>query len=344
MRTRTALENRAHITRRTWLRSALGVGIAAAAHSLQARQQMQTHMPPGVPARPKGPLVFLDYDQQELDAAYDQAPWAPNQADIARRVAQRNSATLGRLGPPKRLSYGPTTVEQLDVYLTRQPNAPVHVYVHGGAWREGVASASAYLSEMFVDHGSHFVAFDFNNVVETKGDLMTMARQVRRGVAWVYENARAFGGDPNRIYISGFSSGGHLAAVAATTDWARDFKLPPGIVKGALFCSGLYDLQPVSLSARRTYVNFTPETIEQLSPERHIARLTAPVVVAHGTLETPEFQRQNRRFAAAVKAAGKPVTFLIGEGYNHFEMIETLASPYGLLGRAALQQMNLTRP
>jgi arylformamidase len=304
---------------------------------------MQTHMPRGVAPRPKGPLVFLDYDQQELDTAYDQAPWAPNQADIARRVAQRNSATLARLGRPKRLSYGPTAVEQLDVYVTRQPNAPVQVYVHGGAWREGVASASAYLSEVFVDHGSHFVALDFNNVLESKGDLMTMARQVRRGVAWVYENARTFGGDPGRMYVSGFSSGGHLAAVAATTDWSRDFKLPAGIIKGALFCSGMYDLQPVSLSARRTYVNFAPQTIDELSPERHLARLTAPVIVAHGTLETPEFQRQNRQFAAAVKAAGKPVTFLIGEGYNHFEMIETLASPYGLLGRAALQQMNLTR-
>ncbi len=304
---------------------------------------MQTHMPPGMPPRAKGPLVFLDYDQQELDAAYDQVHWAPNQAEIARRVAQRNVATLARIGPPKRFSYGPTPVEQLDVYVTRQPRAPVHVHIHGGAWREGVASASAYLSEVFVDHGAHFVAVDFNNVLETKGDLMTLARQVRRAVAWVSANAGMFGGDGNRLYVSGFSSGGHLAAVAATTDWARDFKLPAGIITGALFCSGMYDLEPVSLSARRTYVNFTRETIDELSPERHLARLPASVIVAHGTLETPEFQRQNRQFAAAVKAAGKSATLLIGEGYNHFEMIETLGSPYGLLGRAALQQMNLTR-
>src|SRR5262249_52664257 len=46
-------------------------------------------------------------------------------------------------------------------------------------------------------------------------------------------------------------------------------------------------------------------------------------------------------FAAAVKAAGKPVTFLIGQGYNHFEMFETLGNPYGLLGRAMLEQMKL---
>jgi arylformamidase len=65
-------------------------------------------------------------------------------------------------------------------------------------------------------------------------------------------------------------------------------------------------------------------------------------VLAYGTLETPEFQRQSRDFAAAVKAAGKPVELLVGEGYNHFEMPETLANPYGLLGRAALAQMKLS--
>jgi arylformamidase len=72
---------------------------------------------------------------------------------------------------------------------------------------------------------------------------------------------------------------------------------------------------------------------------RHIDRLNCPIVVAHGTQETPEFQRQARDFAAAVKAAGKPVTFIVGEGYNHFEIQETLASPYGLLGREVLKLM-----
>ena len=81
--------------------------------------------------------------------------------------------------------------------------------------------------------------------------------------------------------------------------------------------------------------------IERLSSRRHLDKLVAPVVVAHGTLETPEFQRQNREFAAAVKAAGKPVTLLVGQGYNHFEMFETLGNPYGLLGRAMLNMMKL---
>ena len=77
--------------------------------------------------------------------------------------------------------------------------------------------------------------------------------------------------------------------------------------------------------------------------QRHLDRLNAPLIVSHGTLESPEFQRQARDFAAAVKAAGKPVELLVGDDYNHFEIFETLATPYGLLGRAVLEQMQLSQ-
>ena len=124
-------------------------------------------------------------------------------------------------------------------------------------------------------------------------------------------------------------------------DWQKDFGLPADTLKGGLCCSGMYDLYPVSLSARAGYVKFTPETIEKLSPQRHLDKLVAPVIVAHGTLETPEFQRQNRDFAAAVKAAGKPVTLLVAEGYNHFEIAEAIGNPLSLLGSAVLEMMKI---
>jgi arylformamidase len=328
------------MSRRALLGGALATATVAAVRPGLA-QQMQTHMPQGVASRAKGPLVFLDYDQDEIDAAYDQSLWAPNQAEVAKRNAQKNTAALARLGPPRRLAYGPTEIEKVDVYTTSQSNRPINVFIHGGAWRAGTSAGSAYLSETFVDSGAHFIAVDFNNVIETGGDLMTMADQARRAVAWVYRNASRFGGDPNRLYVSGVSSGGHLASVVLTTDWQKDFGLPIDTVKGGLCVSGMYDLYPVSLSARSNYVKFTKDVIEALSTQRHLDRLVAPVVVAHGTLETPEFQRQSREFAAAVKAAGKSVTLLVGEGYNHFELHETLGNPYGLLGRAVLEQMKL---
>ena len=332
--------NYRRISRRTVLGGALAAAVTATRRVVLA-QQLQKHLPPGVTPKPKGSIVFLDYDQEELDAAYDQPAWARNQGELSKRNAQKSGAAIARLGPPRRLAYGPTDIEKLELYPTKKPNAPINVFVHGGAWRFGNAADAAYQSEMFVDAGAHFVAVDFTSVIEAKGNLMTMAQQVRRAVAWVYQNAASWGGDRNRLFISGHSSGGHLAAVVLTTDWEKDFALPRDVLKGGLCASGLYDLYPVSLSARSSYVTFTAEVLETLSPQRQIDRLIAPVIIAHGTLETPEFQRQNREFAAAVKAAGKPMEFIVLEGYNHFEVAESLGNPYGLLGRAILRQMAL---
>jgi arylformamidase len=192
-----------------------------------------------------------------------------------------------------------------------------------------------------VHAGAHSVILDFTNIDAAGGNLMTMAKQVRSAVAFVYENAASFGGDPNRLYVSGHSSGGHLASTVVAADWRKDFGLPADVVKGALLCSGMYDLKPVRLSARSNYVKFTDEIEQELSALRHLDRFACPLVVGYGTCETPEFQRQARDFVAALEAARKPVGLLVGEGYNHFEILETLASPYGLLGRAALAQMGI---
>jgi len=334
-------KNDVQITRRMVLGGALALGTAAAAGMALAQPVMQNFVPPGMVPKPKGPRVFMDYDKDEIDWAYDQAPWAPNAGEIAKRNAQKSAATLERLGPPRRLAYGPKDIEKLDIYTTQRPNAPINVFIHGGAWRVGDAKSAAYMSETYVDAGGIFISLDFSNVGEVDGNLLVMADQVRRAVAWVKRNAVSFGGDPERVYVSGTSSGAHLAGVVLITDWQKDFGLPADTVKGGLCCSGMYDLYPVSLSARAGYVKFTPEMIERLSSQRHLDKLLAPVVLAYGTRETPEFQRQNREFAAAVKAAGKPVTLLVGQGYNHFEMFETLGNPYGLLGRAMLNMMKL---
>jgi arylformamidase len=294
-------------------------------------------------SRVKGPSVWRDLDQAELDAAYDQAVWAPNRDQVVRRYATQSDAARARLGAPRRFAYGPTPIEGLDLYATRRAKAPINVFIHGGAWRAGLAKNYAFAAELYVRAGAHFVVPDFAAVQDVGGSLTPMADQVCRAVAWVYRNAESFGGDPERLYVSGHSSGAHLAGVVLTTDWAREFNLPANIVKGGLCSSGMYDLRPVRLSARSSYVRFTDEMEQALSAQRHLDRLRAPIIVSYGTLESPEFQRQARDFAAAVTAAGKPLKLVIGEDYNHFEIIETLATPYGLLGRAVLEQMQLSQ-
>jgi arylformamidase len=327
------------VTRRAFLRAGAGSFALATSGPAFAQQPVPAQQAPRI----KGPAVWLEMDQAELDAAYDQIRYAPNLPQIVKRYATNSEAVRARLGAPRRYAYGPTPIEALDVYTTRRANAPINIFIHGGAWRAGLAKDSAYPAELFVHAGAHYVAPDFINVIEANGSLTPMADQVRRAVAWVFRNAQSFGGDPARLYVSGHSSGGHLAGVVLVTDWRKDFNLPVDTVKGGLCCSGMFDLKPVRLSARSSYVKFTDEIEQALSSQRHLDKLNAPVIVAYGTLETPEFQRQSREFAAAVKAAGKSVQLLVADGYNHFEIPETLANPYGLLGRAALAQMNLSQ-
>jgi arylformamidase len=289
----------------------------------------------------KGPLVWLDMDQKELDDAYDQSVYAPNQQLVAARRRLASEALLKRI-TPERVAYGPSEDEQLDIYRTYRANAPINVYVHGGAWRNGQSKELAFPAEVFMNAGANFVVLDFVQVQNAGGNLMPMAQQVRSAVGWVYKNAARIGGDAERIYITGHSSGAHLSGCALVTDWQKDFGLPANLLKGGLLISGMYDLKPVRLSKRSQYVKFTDEIEQALSSQRHLDKLNAPIIVAYGTQETPEFQRQNREFAAAVKAAGKPVELIVGEGFNHFEMQETLGNPYGIAGRAALKLMNLS--
>jgi arylformamidase len=75
---------------------------------------------------------------------------------------------------------------------------------------------------------------------------------------------------------------------------------------------------------------------------RHLDKVHTPLILTIGLLETPEFQRQSRDFAAALIKAGKPVQLIAAKGHNHFEMGESLSNPYGIMGRAALEMMGLT--
>src|SRR5262249_2885939 len=113
------------ISRRVLLRAA---GAVAAVPALAEECRI------GPPKHDKGPLVWMEYDQVELDAAYDQLEYAPLMGQNVKRQASLSEEVRRRLGDPLRRQYGQTKIEELDVYRTNRPNAPVFVFIHGGAW------------------------------------------------------------------------------------------------------------------------------------------------------------------------------------------------------------------
>ena len=280
--------------------------------------------------------VFLDYSQEALDKAYDQREWAPNAAEIIKRYTT-DSAAIRKQYPPKTESYGKSDPETLDIFAPAgAKNMPVMVFIHGGAWRILGKDDSSAPAPTFINNGCLYVALNFAGIPAV--NLPEMADQCRKAMLWLHANVAKFGGDPSRIFLSGHSSGGHLCAVLLTTDWAS-LGGPADLIKGGVAMSGMYELFPVMLSARSSYVKVSKADIAALSPLRHLDKLNCPVVVVNGDRESPEFQRQAAEFSTVLAGMGALKGRFVLAGKNHFEVPEELNGANNELSKAVLAMM-----
>lgn len=287
-----------------------------------------------------GDTVYRDYTQEQLDRNYNQAEWAPNIKQILERYDLRSEWTRDRLGEPERHEYETGDpnhpVQSFDLYRADVDNAPAMIYIHGGAWRAGNAESYHFPAPLFLDNDISYIALDFSPVQDV--GLDGMISQIRHAIATIYNQADEIGVDRDKLYVSGHSSGGHLGGVTLITDW-EEFDLPKDVIKGATLISGMYDLKPVRLSARSSYVPFTDEIEEQLSTIRHIDKINTPIILAVGDLETDEFKRQTGEFAQALKDAGKTVELFNLAPYNHFETMDDYGNPYYPVSAASIKQI-----
>lgn len=288
------------------------------------------------------PIIYMDYTEAGLDSAYAQSFWAPNRVSVFKQLRELKNRSQISMGRPQKIQYDSAEAAQLDLYLPADPQkAPIHIHIHGGAWRGGNGSGEkAYYGRKFVESGALYIAPDYELVREDMTSLYPMVEQLRQAVVWTYQQAEKYGGNPDRIFLSGHSAGGHLGGVLLTTDWST-YGLPSDVIKGALLTSGMYDLYPVSLSSRNEYVDFTEQMINELSPIKHIDQISAPVIIAYGTEESPAFKKQSQAFAEALKQQSKTVELYELQGLNHFEIMVAIGNPYSLLGEEMLNQMQL---
>ncbi len=300
---------------------------------------------PKVPAMPAEAArkVYLDYTQAELDAAYDQRVYAPNREEIVAWYGAEGARVRARLEMRRSVPYGNGEDEILDIFPAKSGSksgsesnfgAPVHIHIHGGRWTLFTKDEESFLAPTFVSAGAACVVPDFSNIPKVR--IPEMVSQVKSAIAWTYRNAASFGGDPERIHLSSHSSGSHLAGVALLTDWEKEFGLPRDVVKSALLVSGMYDMRPVMLSARSSYVKLTDEEVLALSAILQPEKVHTPLTLVYGEKETPEFRRQPKAYAEVLAAAGKPVKVIEVPGVNHFEILRQLGEPGSEVARLAL--------
>lgn len=287
-------------------------------------------------------IVWGGFTQEELDREYDQSSLVPNVSEIQKKNGEDSARIRAGMECILDVSYGPTVLERLDVFPAAEKGAPVVVYHHGGAWTRSSKDQCSYVAPPFVAAGVNVVVLDFN--LAPQASLDEIVRQNRAGIAWAWHNAAEYGWDRDRIHSVGHSSGGHICGMMLVTDWEGMYGLPADVIKSAAPCSGMYDLEPVRFSHRNSYLDLTEKAADRNSSIRHIPGKGFPITVAWGTGELTEFQRQNREFAAAWKAAGHPVESFVLEGLNHFEVGREIFNPEKPVFRNMLRNIGVDQP
>jgi arylformamidase len=274
--------------------------------------------------------IFLDYTQEQLDQAYDQLVWAPHRDAIQAEI-RKQCEVVRQAMPPRTERYGSSEVQFLDIFAPRGASrVPVVVYLHGGAWLRGSRLDVCYPAPAVTGKGAALVVPEFDNVSVVP--LPRMIEQCREAVDWTVRNAASFGGDPDRVYLAGHSSGAHLASCVL---------LGESTIKGALLISGMYDLHAPLLSARSKYVKLTAGEEDAASAMRHLGRIRCPVAVAWSVGDSPEFRRQGHVLAMALQGMGRLASRTEVFSANHFEEPRQLADPDSALSRGLYELMKI---
>lgn len=288
-------------------------------------------------------LVFRHYDRGALDAQYNNRNKVDDYGEYLARYIRRSGQTRDELPVHLSIPYGEAGVEVVDIYYTgRQPEPgdrlPIHVYFHGGYWQALSKDEFGFVANATRGQDAICVVVNYGLVPDI--DMDELVAQCRRSLVWLWHHAAAYGGDPERISISGHSAGGHLVAMMTATDWtALDAACPPDLVKTGLAISGLMDLEPIRLC----YLN------EVLGLDRDTARRNSPAVLENlsgatlscvfGDLEGEEYRRQSESLAAR----WRDTTARAMKDHDHFSIVMQLDDPESELSGKLQQLMGLGR-
>lgn len=281
---------------------------------------------------------------RDLDAASLQAAYSPssciggNYQPFVQAYAQRSAQAQARLAF-KTYAYGPAPAHRLDLFLppaaagARPP--PLLVFIHGGYWQALGKDQSAFAAADCLRQGIAHAVIDYT--LAPQATLPQIVADCRLALRWLHGQAGALGFDAQRVVVAGSSAGAHLAAMMALP--AASNSAEPGsagCVHATVLVSGIYELEPLLGTTINAALGLTLPVARAMSPALQPLAGFAPSIVCWGEVETDEFKRQGREFAAGLRAAGSACQVFEVAQRNHFDIVLDLARPGTLLGRAVL--------
>lgn len=285
-------------------------------------------------------FVYKQYDQESLDAQYNNRLQVPDYADYLNRWESSSRQTEQKLPVIKDLPYGNLQRERLDIYPSLLPPSKTLIFLHGGYWQMLDKSMFHFIANGFHSYGVTTVLLTYPLAPEVSIDQIVLS--CRKAIKWLYSNCSAYNGDPGQLYIVGHSAGGHLAAMLMATDWQLfDPGLSANVLKGTCAVSGLFNLVPIYLCYVNKVLKMDEETAKCNSPVGLEPANACPLIIAVGEAESAEFNDQSKELYTCWKNKGIDIQFLRMPGENHYSIAETIAAPQSPLHQALRHLMKI---
>jgi len=228
------------------------------------------------------------------------------------------------------LAFGDDYYQKLDLYLPPKAalenhpgGVPVLLFCHGGGWTFGYKEWNGFMAPPLIDLPAILVSVSYRLAPEHK--FPAALDDAMAGLAWVWRNIADYGGDPDRLFIGGWSAGGTLAALATTRrDLYTAHDLPDDIIKGCVATSCPYDLRdddpaPGSSAERlRQQLFARPEDAALASPIAWLDGVRTPFFISHSEHDFPQVIATSNTMRGALTRQGNAVTFHVFPGLDHY--------------------------
>jgi arylformamidase len=267
------------------------------------------------------PALYRGMDRAALDAAYNNSAAVADSPQWLARWRARSAAIRAEPGARLDVAYGAMPRAKLDYFPAGPARAPLFVFIHGGYWQRNEKETFAFVADGPRPHGIDVALVGYTLAPEAR--LAQIVGEIRQALSFLADRAQDFGFDRARIFLGGWSAGGHLTAAVGDHPALR----------GGLPISGIFDLEPIALNYLNEKLSLDAAEIAALSPLRTWPSAMAPLHLSVGGAELPELQRQSRDYAAAAQARGLPVRLSVLPGHHHFSIMDKIARPDGALVR-----------
>ena len=255
-----------------------------------------------------------------LGAAILRNAWGPGLLDTVDQL----QTPSGAYDHQKDIAFGGHG-QTLDVWSpTEKANGqrPVLIFFYGGGWAKGSADEYGWAARAFASKGFVVVVPNYRKVphVRFPGFVQDAAEAVR----WTADNIGRFGGDPERIAVSGHSAGGYIAAMLTLDpQWLAGAGAMPNAVKAVVGMSGPYDFYPYTGRAVAAFSAWPKPADTQ--PISFVRADAPPILLMTGTEDTTVRPRNARNLSARLKAAGAPVEKKEYAGLGHEDVAMALS-------------------